>query len=264
MANIANVRRFDGIDDWLKFTPTDLIAPFGAITMLAILKINTDPADGAFQDILTLTGGTGGQMGFLLENPGGAATTGLVGYFDPGAAVFGNPSFVNSTMGWVLVGLTKPAGDNQTGRAHLYRYDTLVWDHVSIGASDIDAGTTPTGSPSLRIGTWNESIEFLAADVAAVAFWNNDNLSDGEIEAMHGNIAAWDAQNPTGLWLLNQTAVTETVLDRTGAGDEIARSGTSVVTPTGLTFDDGSVAGLRFDYSQFPKAVLRPTVRVRY
>ena len=55
---------------------------------------------------------------------------------------------------------------------------------------------------------------------------------------------AWEALSPTALWLLDQAAVTTAVEDRTGTSDQVSRNGTSVVTPTGLTFDVGGAGGL--------------------
>ena len=235
MTQIQNVRRFDGVDDWLKLTSTDFVTAFGPLTFLTIIKTDIDP-DVNYEAILSITGGTGGRFSFeVVDFPG--QSPGITGYFDSPGAGFDNHGYFSPAMGWCLVGFTKPDGSSVTVRCHRYRYDTQEWDHSDFAAHDVSEGPAPAGAANMHIGTWTGSFEFLDADVAVVGGWMNDELSDGEIEGLTDRITAWDALNPTGLWLLNQSSVTETVLDRAGAGNQIGRNGTSVVTPTGLDFD---------------------------
>lgn len=238
MTQIANVRRFDGVDDWLKLTSTDFtVASFGAMTFLAIVK--TDIAnDTGYGSFLAISGGTGGEYGFDNQDRVGG-DSGISFYFDAPGIGWEESGWFTPAMGWCLVGFTKADG-TVFPRMHRYRYDTTTWTHTDHGATS-EEGPVPTGTPNMYIGTWNEAIQFLDADVAVVGAWMGTALSDGQIEGLKANIAAWDALSPTGLWLLNQTSVADTVLDRVGSGDQIGRNGTSAVTPTGLTFDIGGV-----------------------
>lgn len=243
MGDIANVRRFNGTSDWLQFTSTDYVgvAP-NAVTLMAIIKSNTDPADSNYRDILTVTGGTGGQWGYILNNPP-AQTPGFAWYIETGDG-FEAGDYYQASDGWAVLGFTKPAGNNQTVRLHRYLYASTTWNHVDYAAGSVDQGDAPTGTPNMYIGTWNEAIEFLAADVAVVGVWMGTALNDTQVETLESSILNWDALTPTGLWMLNQASEGTSVLDRMGSADQIDRSGTTVVAPTGLTFDDGVAGGL--------------------
>lgn len=226
MAQIANVRRFNGSSDEIQLAATDYNTTVGAQTFAAIVKKANDTGFGS---LISVSGGAGGEFTFQQNG----SRTSL--WHEPNTTS-SSSAYWEAAMGWCLVAISRADG-NSTVRHHRYRYDTQTWDHT-------DGGTlTETASPSgasLWLGTYNGSLEWMAMDLAVVGVFPSA-LSDGTLEGLTSGIGAWESASPTGLWMLNQSTVTP-ITDRVGNGDEIAINGTTVasVSPSELPFDDGT------------------------
>jgi len=66
-------------------------------------------------------------------------------------------------------------------------------------------------------------------------------MTDAQIESLAGSLMAWRQIQPTGMWLLDQDAVAQTVPDLSGNGaNQTARNGSTVGTvscPLGYGMD---------------------------
>lgn len=230
MTQIANIRRFNGTTDYLELDPVDYNGvAIGDLSWVAIAKRN---GTGTFRAAVSIDGGAGGEWEFMA---GGGTSTNIGIYMEPSTVSSADGLYVVGN-GWYLISITKADG-NTTPRFHTYRYDTTTWNHAD-GVS-LNETATPSGA-RMWIGTYANAFDFLDSDLACVGVWR-DVLSDAELEGMTATIASWDALSPTSVWLLNQTVVTDPVLDRFSNADEIARSGTTVVAESGLPFDVGGV-----------------------
>lgn len=226
MAQIANVRRFTAASsEYIDVADGALEAAVEPFSIAAIIQPRgTDVQRTIF------VGDTPFAWVFILHE------------FN-GIALF-NQDFSNSYSdsdevdgsGWFLVGMTKAAGTT-TPRFHIYPYATEVWNQYDSNGGTITAIATPSGS-EFSIGKGGNYGNF---DLAALGIWYGTLLSDANFQTLPESIDAWDALNPTAHWLFDQGSVTTPLADRSGNGShEIGRSGTSVVTPTGLTFDTGT------------------------
>ena len=141
------------------------------------------------------------------------------------------------------------------------------WDYVEAQTySDnvwrIDAWTKPSGLATIRAhasvlgGSWTHTnlstqrgdsaqpiTQVIAGSGTALGSINGDLaalmiiervLTDGEIEALDGGLAAWltaIGSTAAGLWAFNQTVITDPVLDITSGGaNQVSISGTSITT----------------------------------
>jgi hypothetical protein len=143
-------------------------------------------------------------------------------------------------MGWLLVAVTKTTGTT-TPRWHRYTYSSTTWDHQD-DSSSIANAATPQATSEVYIGTYDPTTDLFNGEIAVVGFWNSTALSDGQLEGLTDDIAAWEALSPASLWLLNQSDVATTVEDRTGTSDESGRVGTTATAVSDLAFDVGGGA----------------------
>ncbi len=97
--------------------------------------------------------------------------------------------------------------------------------------------------------------------IAAVAFWSRE-LTESEVRALGGSYQAWFAANPDALWILDQAAITDSVIDLTGNGnDEQGRTGTAVEDGGIPGFAYGTSAPYQLNQAAAPPAEKRPTPR---
>ena len=115
--------------------------------------------------------------------------------------------------GWCLIGVTKTT--NGTPRFHKYVFATNTWTHTNAGATlnDITAPAT-----SLFHGDWATGGDAFGGDIAMTGLWFNGPLSDAQVEALPGSLAAWYQISPVGLWILDQETTGQNVGDITGNG----------------------------------------------
>lgn len=233
MTQIANVRSFNGTSDEIELASTDLQSGWTNLTIAAIVKKD---------------GGASFRWCWSIESTGeseavlGQSSNVRVSLFthDDGAAQATSNSADNvwtAAMGWCLVAATKADGAS-TVRLHRYRYDTQAWDHADAGTAGVDV-SIPGPTAKVWLGSYDGTQEWMDCDIACAGVWKTTALSDPQLEGMVDDIASWEALSPTGLWLLNQTVVTDPVLDIVGAGDEVGRNGTTVVADATLPFDVG-------------------------
>lgn len=227
-------RLFDGIDDQMDFSVgASATLPVGASTVAFLCRINSIHRGGL------LDGRDSGSTRRFGVNP-----------FDSGSvfyAVNGSTSTPYSTYEdvFVILAFTKPAGNGQTVRLHLYRYDTLSWTHSNLGT--VDASSTLAGG-LFRVGLFDGG-QFLSANACVWGMWAGTALADGSFNGLETSLANWLAASPTTLWAFNQAAVTDPVVDLTGGGAaQTARTGTTVdaAEPPGFSYAlgiDATLAG---------------------
>jgi hypothetical protein len=220
-------RSFDGNNDEIRCS-------IGACTIttaitLAIVARRTSTGYSALLALHT----SGGTATFALEvedNAGGNSVD-FTGKVDHALTC-------PTTDGWVLIAGGKAAGTS-TPRLHKYVYSTNAWSHVNAGSTLADQSSVSGGT--VRFGEWQDTDDF-AGDLAVAAVWNR-LLTDAELEQLPFTLQAWYASAPSGLWLFDQSAVTQPIADLTGGGaNESARTQTTVSTTSVPLFhvDDGA------------------------
>jgi hypothetical protein len=220
-------RTFDGTNDEIRCS-------IGACTIttaitLAIVARRTSTGYSALLALHT----SGGTATFALEvedNAGGNSVD-FTGKVDHALTC-------PTTDGWVLLAGGKAAGTS-TPRLHKYVYSTNAWSHVNAGSTLADQSSVSGGT--VRFGEWQDTDDF-AGDLAVAAVWNR-LLTDAELELLPFTLQAWYASAPSGLWLFDQSAVTQPIADLTGGGaNESARTQTTVSTTSVPLFhvDDGA------------------------
>lgn len=224
-------RNFDGTGDLIQCSQGAIPNAPTAQTWAAIIKRNSTNWNG----IITLhtSGGTPVQ-GIEIGANGDGNQVWLYG----GSGAFSRSTFtIVNADNWVYVAADHPGGSAQ-GRMHKYIYDTNAWTHTTSGDGAITPSTTSISGGSARIG--NTSGDVMAGDIAIVGFWTRQ-LSDAEHELQAFSLAAWLGSAPTALWLLDQSAVAQTVLDLTGGGsNESSRTDTTVSTNSVPVFGYGA------------------------
>ena len=146
---------------------------------------------------------------------------------------FTSISYAGFIGNWVLVFITKPAG-NATVRFHTYDYNTATWSHTDGGAVNV-AGA---GINQIFVGPFDAG-QWLQATMLIQGMWSGTELSDANIETLEFSMNAWLALTPSALWAYPDN--TDAIVDATGNGaDQVARIGTtnSSDAPVGWSFDD--------------------------
>jgi hypothetical protein len=207
---------------------------FGPATVVALLRKASDSGgnqvvfqagDGADPDIWLFYINGAGNNGMRLF-------TGVTDIGDNGANYE-----IASSEGWALIGFTKATG-SVTARVHKYVYSTNAVTH----AATTTAANSGTPLSNNGIGSFNTgSGDYFDGDIAAVGVWNVA-MTDGQFEALPFSLKAWYAPaTPKGLWLLDQDAVAQKIVDLTGGGaNENGRSGTTVGTGSVPVFTYGA------------------------
>lgn len=134
-------------------------------------------------------------------------------YFDPadninvfdGSSGSGAGPTIKTADGWAVVVVSRGAANGL--RAHSYKWVENVWHHDG-PMPQVPSGTMDVGSyfEFSQQNGWNQ---WLAADVAAVAYWHRE-LSDAEIATLHTSLAAWTALSPNHLWRMEMSPITDT------------------------------------------------------
>ena len=128
-----------------------------------------------------------------------------------------------------MLAISKTSGTTAP-RFHGYSYSSNAWQHEN-GASNSADPSAPSGASN--IGGWSGNYR---GSIAILALWNVV-LSDAQIECLPFSLAMWYQIPPQTLWLLDQQAVGQTVLDLTG-------NGANQSAITGTTGCDGKRPGL--------------------
>jgi hypothetical protein len=134
---------------------------------------------------------------------------------------------ISSADNWVLAAVTRASGSS-VPRGHKYVYDTNTWTHTDAGAASGGDSTDLTGG-RVQLGRW-QTTDFFNGDIHLGGALKRA-LTDGELESLPYTLLAAAAAAPDGLWLLDQHATTQTVIDLTGNGaNQTSLTGTSVAT----------------------------------
>jgi hypothetical protein len=134
---------------------------------------------------------------------------------------------INSADGWVLAGVSRASGSS-VPRGHKYVYSTGTWTHTDAGAATGGDSTDLTGGRA-QIGRW-QTTDFFNGDILEVGAVKRA-LTDGEWEQLPYTLKAAVDAVPDGLWLLDQHATTQSVIDLTGNGaNQTGVTNTSVAT----------------------------------
>lgn len=186
----------------------------GATTLAAIIRTSSDGS--ALRTFLRI-GSTGTPYVFYRD------ASNKIGTFTATALPTSTTTLTVSD-GWAFVAVTKSSGTT-TPRFHIYKYRTNTWAHEAGSASQVSA--SPGGSSA--IGS-NVGSQYWNGDVAAAGVWAAE-LTDAQVEPMAYSLAAWWAVQPNGLWVLDQSATSQKVVDLTGNGaNESGITGTAVST----------------------------------
>lgn len=128
------------------------------------------------------------------------------------------------TTGWEFIALTKGPG-SVTSRYHRYVYATDTWTRSNTSGTAPGVSGTPT---AVAIGSTTSSAQPMDGDLAAVGIYDYA-MSDSAIDAMPFSLMTWASCGPKVLWVLDQSATTQPVLDWSGGGaDQSSITGTSV------------------------------------
>jgi hypothetical protein len=204
---------FDGSNDEIRVA-VGACNITGAISMAAILR-NT--GTGYAGIIGTHTTGGSAVASLEIEDSAGGSTIDYNGNAED-TAVERNE--------WVLIAISKAAGTTII-RRHKYRYSTNVWLHEDSTGTVANAASAAGGT--VRFGEWQDVDDF-AGQLECAAIWDRE-LTDAEVENLPFTFAAWLASAPKGLWLFDQSATAQDVMDWTGGGaNESGTGGTRVGT----------------------------------
>lgn len=176
-----------------------------------------------------------GFEAFIMGWDAGGSTAGGLGVSASGnfRAIVASSSWIPASTnisggasdGWICVALTKVAGTT-TLRLHRYLYSSDTWTR---GDSSLTANNSlaPT---QVRLGASASGSSGFIGDLAAAAIFNT-TLTDDQVSTLPFSLGSWHSLNPSGMWVLDQSDVTQAVVDWTGRGmNESARTGSTVST----------------------------------
>jgi hypothetical protein len=156
--------------------------------------------------------------------------------------IFSNGSAIGAATGtsvskWYFGGVSKATG-TVAPRFHLYDYVTNTWVHENGGT------VANSSSPGTRVclgSAGDTTTTPFNGDIAAAGAWNVV-LSDAQFESLAYDLNAWWAPaQPKGLWLLDQDAVAQKVIDQSGNGsNQSGITGTSLGTSSVPVFSRGA------------------------
>jgi hypothetical protein len=156
---------------------------------------------------------------------------------------------------WCLFAITKTAGTTPF-RFHLYNYGTDTWTRGNSSATTatFDLSATPLIGDN-GVGPW-------VGDIAASAVFSQA-LTDDQIGSLPYALSSWISLSPIGMWVLDQQATTQAVVNWAGLGaNQVSLTGTTVSTgsvPT-LSYVHSVIARRRQDPSPAPHLAVRHVV----
>lgn len=222
-------RNFNG-SEGIAFSAGAATATFG--TWAAIIK-TTGPSSAQF--IANLSDKTWFQLDAF----------GFVGVAAGGGVVSSGTPRVQSGDGWCFVAGTKATGTTFP-RLHKYAYATNTWTHGDASANQQADASGSVSSVAVGARTGVSPTSGFSGDIAIAAWFAGNNLSDSQVEQLPFSLRAWLGYSPSGLWLLDQSSTSQTVIDLTGGGANQSNiTGTSVSTASVPVFGYGHRALLR-------------------
>lgn len=209
-------RTFNGTTDLIRFSIGGLSSVGAANTFVAIVQRGSDTTTDT---MIGLHNSLGDRKQAMLIR--GFDTLELVNETTGGS----DSTFtVLSADGWVLLAVGKGTG-TVVPRMHKYVFSTNTWTHEN-GDTPIADGFNAGASGFVESS--NGGVDLWHGEIAALGVFGQ-NLSDAKIESLPFSFATWLAYAPLGMWVFDQSAVSQAILDQTGRGaNETTRSGTSV------------------------------------
>jgi hypothetical protein len=198
--------------------------------------------------VLSLITGGSSNSGFRLTSSAQVALAVQNTQYNPSPTV----SFATSE-GWLLLVATKPAGTS-TAKVYKYVYGTDAWASGTV-ASVPDPSTTIA-----MVGIGDGAFRF-QGDIAAGA-WFNYALTDDQVLTLPYSLGAWTSLAPKGMWVLDQPATAQHVVDWTGNGsNENDISGSTVSTSSVPILGYGHPVILKTRQAGAPPASAAPPPR---
>lgn len=198
-------------------------------TFATIMRLTTDVVSDN-DSLIVLNESTDGN-GTLFIGAGGT-----LGMCHTAFAQVATSTFVTTAAnGYVLLAGTKVSG-TATPRFHQYIYGTNVWTHQNGNQGIVGDGAGAT--TTCELGAFFGTFDPLDGDIAVAAVFPTV-LTDDQTELLAHSLMAWHSFTPEALWVLDQSSITQKVVDLTGGGaDESAISGTTVATTSvpGFTY----------------------------
>lgn len=229
----TTVRDFDGAGSTRIETAAGGLAAITPTAHAVTLAFLWKPSGTSDDGLLRIQGSSGTLIYGV--NPFGGNLYLSVG----GAGFDASPYTYTGSDGWRLDVVTRTAGFTGQVRWHGYRLSVGSWTHTD-GGTKSDPNNTG-GADSVYLGALDGS-NTLDGELAVVGVWLSA-LSDVAVETLPASLQAWADLSPGALWALNQTSISDPVVDLTGGGaDETGDAGTSVVTgdaPPGFDFTFG-------------------------
>lgn len=220
-------RTFDGANDSIH-TSIGACGLTGAFTVACVVR----RANNTNYHNLCTPHTSGGTAAFGLEIEDSSNGNGL--QVQVGGSFAISTFTVTSSDSWVIVAGGKDAGTAMP-RVHKYVYSTGTWTHEGTVTNLGNPGSTAGGT--VRFGEW-EGVDDLDGDLAAAAVFDR-NLTDTEVEQLAHSLLGWYSLAPVGMWLFDQQATGQNVVDLVGGGaNQSAITGTSVASSSlpGLSY----------------------------
>jgi hypothetical protein len=212
-------RAFDGTDDEVRCS----IGGVSGFTFGTLAVIVRRGATAAWHSLIGLNNSSGLVQASLEFND-----TDFLCWANQSVSPRTTTTFVSTTT-WYCIIVTKATG-TVSPRFHWYNYTTNAWTHQDPFSASTAANAGSLSGGTVRFGEWEDTDDF-TGDIALGAAWSGVTFTDAQLEAMGlpFSLSNWHAAAPSGLWILDQSATGQKVVDLTGGGaNESAIGGTSV------------------------------------
>lgn len=212
-------RSFNGTTDHIQTT----IGAFSAATAFGTMAfVWRSAAQNRFHGIMGAHD-SGGTVKWAFE----IDSTNVMAGGNDSAGSLTSTMTITTADGWVI-GVYGKATGTVAPRYSKCVLSSGAWTHEN-GATTLANGTSPAGTGTWRFGRW-QTTDFASGQLLMAAAWTGRNLADAERELLSGGVAAWLGLRPDGLWMFDQSTVTNVVADLSGGGaNQNAISGTSVL-----------------------------------
>ncbi|UWZ37486.1 hypothetical protein Drose_04175 [Dactylosporangium roseum] len=207
--------------------------PAGAFSLWAICRVTSDNTYRILFSLETSAGSS--RLSLWLSNTNTVQLSVAASDKDTGVPA-------SSSDGWMLVGVSKESGSS-IPRGHKHVYSTNTWTHAdAAAASSGDSGDLTAGR--VQIGRWQTSTERWPGEILLCGAVKRA-LTDAEWEQLPYTLPGALGVTPDALWLLDQHATTQNVIDLTGGGaNQTALTGTSTGTSSVPVWNYGTGASV--------------------
>lgn len=190
---------------------------FGPGTVAAIIR----PTNFSGDNRTIISAGATNAVSWMLQT---IVATGTIAIRTDGTEVHGTTGLTLNA--WHCIAITKASG-NVRPVCHIYPYATDTWVHENASGNRANSSTPLTQA---QLGCTPAGAGFCDGDIAVAAAWNVV-LTNNQVEALAYDMLAWFVVQPQGLFVLDQSAVAQTVPDLSGGGaNQSSITGTTVAT----------------------------------